>query len=75
MPGGNWHYTDEVPDKAPIPNAESTIGDYIPSFPPQGAKFPYEQVYHGDEFAELARSHRAPTPVWESMHAGPAVSS
>ncbi|KAF9525710.1 FAD/NAD(P)-binding domain-containing protein [Crepidotus variabilis] len=72
LPGGNWYYTDEVPDKAPIPNAECTIGDYIPSLPPKGVKFPYEQIYHGHEAKEVARSHRAPKPVWKSMTAGPA---
>ncbi|KDR66555.1 hypothetical protein GALMADRAFT_130751 [Galerina marginata CBS 339.88] len=72
VPGGNWHYTEELPDKAPIPNAQSTVGDYVPSLPPKSANLPYKQVYRCDEFAEVARSHRAPKPLWETMHAGPA---
>jgi cation diffusion facilitator CzcD-associated flavoprotein CzcO len=50
MPGGNWHYTKEVvPDKVSIPNAEASVGDYVPSLPPRGVELLDEQHYHSDK--------------------------
>jgi cation diffusion facilitator CzcD-associated flavoprotein CzcO len=75
LPGGNWHYTAEVPDKAPIPNAEISVGDYTPSLPPEDAMFPYKENYYDAEAREILRAHRAPKPVWASLQPnGPAVS-
>ncbi|KAF9477391.1 FAD/NAD(P)-binding domain-containing protein [Pholiota conissans] len=68
VPGGNWHYTDEAPDDAPVPNRDITTGDYIPSLPPKGAKLPYVEVYYNTkENADRARVHRAPKPIWNSL--------
>ena len=75
LPGGNWHYTAEVPVKAPIPNAEISVGDYTPSLPPEGATLPYEEYYYDAEAREILRAHRAPKPVWATLRSSaPAVS-
>ncbi|KZP31937.1 FAD/NAD(P)-binding domain-containing protein [Athelia psychrophila] len=68
-PGGNWHYTEESPLPAPIPNADIAEGDYIPSFPPRGAPSPFTEKYteNATEFAERQREHRQPKPVWNSL--------
>lgn len=70
--GGNWHYTEETPVDAPIPNANIAVGDYTPSLPP-GVDLPYEEEYlHG--YTERRREHRGPKPVWESLKSNaPAV--
>jgi len=74
-PGGNWHYTAEVPDKAPIPNAEISVGDYTPSLPPKDAALPYEEHYYDTEAMEILRAHHAPKPIWATLHSNaPAVS-
>ena len=67
VPGGNWHYTDEIPVDAPFPNADVSIGDYAPSLPPEGAELPYEEEYESEISDELLRAHRGPKPLWESM--------
>jgi len=67
VPGGNWHYTEETPAPAPIPNADVIIGDFTPSLPPTGVGLPYTEEYN-DNAAQLKRDHRAPKPVWESLH-------
>ncbi|KAG6824148.1 hypothetical protein H0H93_002505, partial [Arthromyces matolae] len=43
IPAGNWHYTEETPVDAPIPNAEIAISDFTPSLPPPGVVLPFEQ--------------------------------
>ncbi|KAG6840677.1 hypothetical protein C0991_005138 [Blastosporella zonata] len=58
-PGGNWHYTDEIPLDAPIPNDDISVADFTPSLPPQGAKLPYEEVYHELPHAKIGRYVRA----------------
>lgn len=40
VPGGNWHYTEETPLHAPVPNADPVIGDFVPSLPPRGKSLP-----------------------------------
>ncbi|KAJ7083602.1 hypothetical protein B0H15DRAFT_850102 [Mycena belliarum] len=65
VPGGNWHYTEEAPVDAPIPNADPSIGDFIPSLPPPGTPLPVEK-YFSDGGAQR-REHRGPKPVWESL--------
>jgi len=73
-PGGNWHYTEAVPDKAPIPNADISVGDYIPSLPPEDATLPYEEHYYDSEAEDILRTHRAPKPIWSTLHSNaPAV--
>ncbi|KAH9942804.1 hypothetical protein B0H21DRAFT_513589 [Amylocystis lapponica] len=73
VPGGNWHYTEETPVDAPIPNADVSVGDYTPSRPPAGVQLPYTEEYHGS-VAEHRRQHRGPKPVWETLHSSaPAV--
>ncbi|GLB43675.1 putative pyridine nucleotide-disulphide oxidoreductase [Lyophyllum shimeji] len=66
VPGGNWHYTDETPVDAPIPNADIAVADYVPSLPPKGSKLPYED--NGAESDEALRAHRGPKPIWETLH-------
>ncbi|KAF9043300.1 hypothetical protein BJ165DRAFT_1405635 [Panaeolus papilionaceus] len=67
-PGGNWHYSDEVPLDAPFPNADAVIGDYTPSLPPKGVKLPYTEEYTNSAKSQLLqRSHRAPKPIWKSL--------
>ncbi|KAJ6457517.1 hypothetical protein DFH09DRAFT_1349621 [Mycena vulgaris] len=65
VPGGNWHYTEETPVDAPIPNVDPSIGDFVPSLPPPGSSFPVEKHY-SDGDAQW-REHRGPKPVWESL--------
>lgn len=77
VPGGNWHYTDEAPLDAPVPNAPIAVGDYTPSLPSDGVAFPYSSEKAGSESenAELRRAHRAPKPIWASLRSNaPAVS-
>lgn len=74
VPGGNWHYTEETPLEAPIPNADPSVGDFVPSLPPQGSSFPVEKYYSDGE--TQWREHRGPKPVWESLESNaPAVCS
>ena len=79
VPGGNWHYTDETPTDAPIPNADPEVGDYVPSLPPLHQALPYEETYHDDDdsmFSWRWKDHRAPKPVWKSLEANaPSVSA
>ncbi|KAJ7621042.1 hypothetical protein FB45DRAFT_928193 [Roridomyces roridus] len=65
VPGGNWHYTEEIPLDAPIPNADPSVGDYVPSLPPPGVSLPFEREYDGQ--GARWREHRGPKPVWESL--------
>ena len=51
VPGGNWHYTDETPKDAPIPNDDPAVADYVPSLPPLHQALPYEETYHDDPAA------------------------
>ncbi|KAJ7853521.1 hypothetical protein B0H14DRAFT_3865784 [Mycena olivaceomarginata] len=71
VPGGIWHYTDETPVEAPVPNEDPKIADYEPSLPPQGSALPLEKWYtdHNDSLttAERWRRHRAPHGVWKSL--------
>jgi cation diffusion facilitator CzcD-associated flavoprotein CzcO len=65
VPGGNWHYTEEVPLDAPAPNAPTPTGDFVPSLPPAGVELPYSEVFEND--GTIHRNHRGPKPVWESL--------
>ncbi|KAJ7717985.1 hypothetical protein B0H16DRAFT_1897773 [Mycena metata] len=65
VPGGNWHYTEQTPLNAPIPNADPSVGDFVPSVPPRGTSLPAEKHY--SEWEALWREHRGPKPVWESL--------
>ncbi|KAJ7762715.1 FAD/NAD(P)-binding domain-containing protein [Mycena maculata] len=71
VPGGNWHYTDELPLEAPIPNLDPKIADYEPSLPSPDSALPFEVWYadHNDSIttAERWRRHRAPHAVWKSL--------
>ncbi|TFK70892.1 FAD/NAD(P)-binding domain-containing protein [Pluteus cervinus] len=77
IPGGNWHYTDEVAVDAPIPNVDVSIGDFVPDLPPAGATFPYEEVYEDTEddlaYKERKRVHRGPKPLWKNLHSNAAA--
>ncbi|KAH8108051.1 hypothetical protein BXZ70DRAFT_903434 [Cristinia sonorae] len=71
-PSGNWHYTDEVPVDAPIPNSDISVGDYEPDLPPKGVQLPYTVEYTGgkrsqEEIEYRRREHRAPKPVWKTL--------
>jgi hypothetical protein len=65
VPGGNWHYTEEVPLDAPVPNAPTPISDFVPSLPPAGVELPYSEVFEND--GKIYRDHRGPKPIWESL--------
>ncbi|KAJ3523661.1 hypothetical protein NMY22_g11343 [Coprinellus aureogranulatus] len=67
--GGNWHYTEEAPLDAPIPNAPIAVGDYEPSLPREGVTFPYTREWEADEktAAFYRRAHRGPKPIWASL--------
>lgn len=68
LPGGNWHYTDEIPVDAPVPNANIATGDYEPSLPPKNAELPYVEEYKNRTFGSFVRrAHRAPKPVWYGL--------
>ncbi|EGO03160.1 hypothetical protein SERLA73DRAFT_174607 [Serpula lacrymans var. lacrymans S7.3] len=65
VPGGNWHYTEEAPADAPVPNADIPIADFVPSFAPEEVDLPYTEELDGND--DLRRDHRGPKPVWESL--------
>ncbi|KAF9078556.1 FAD/NAD(P)-binding domain-containing protein [Rhodocollybia butyracea] len=70
VPGGNWHYTDETPLHAPVPNLDISEADFRPHLPPDDIQLPYEQTFDDLEpkvVEELRRDHRAPTPIWSSL--------
>ncbi|KAF5388992.1 hypothetical protein D9757_005129 [Collybiopsis confluens] len=71
VPGGNWHYTEEVPIDAPIPNLDPSIADFRPSLPPEGAPWPYEQRLDGLEpkvVRDIKKEHRAPKPIFDRLN-------
>lgn len=73
VPGGNWHYTDEVPLDAPVPNAPAAISDFVPSLPPTGVDLPCSDELEDD--GKTWRDHTAPRPLWESLSSNaPSVS-
>lgn len=76
LPGGVWHYTEEVPLDAPVPNAPIEISDFESSLPPRGVGLPYSEEYENKTMGTfLRRMHRAPKPVWYHMVTNsPAVS-
>lgn len=78
VPGGNWHYTDEISVETSYPsNPNVALGDYEPSLPPRGVSLPYVEEYHGVTDNEYRkRAHRAPKPIWKTLTSNaPAVSA
>lgn len=70
VPGGNWHYTDEVPQNAPVPNLDPSEADFRPHIPPSDVLLPYEENFVGIEPGKVLnarREHRAPKPIWHSL--------
>ncbi|KXN92683.1 Thiol-specific monooxygenase [Leucoagaricus sp. SymC.cos] len=68
LPGGNWHYTDEIPADAPVPNAPIAVADFEPSLPPHGVDLPYIEEYDNRTLCALhRREHRAPKPIWYGL--------
>ncbi|KAF8127436.1 hypothetical protein EV363DRAFT_1515362 [Boletus edulis] len=65
VPGGVWHYTEEVPLDAPVPNVPASIGDFVPSLPPAGVDLPYTEEFEDD--GKIGRDHRGPKQLWESL--------
>ncbi|KAF8556439.1 FAD/NAD(P)-binding domain-containing protein [Imleria badia] len=65
VPGGNWHYTDEVPLDAPVPNAPCPIADFVPSVLPASVDLPHSEEFEDD--GNIWRDHRGPKPIWESL--------
>ena len=47
VPGGAWHYTKDGYTNKPISNADVSIGNFVPSLPPEGVTLPYEEHYEG----------------------------
>ncbi|KAK7437939.1 hypothetical protein VKT23_018374 [Stygiomarasmius scandens] len=66
-PGGNWHYTEETPPDAPIPNLDPAIADFVPSLPPKGITLPFEEVYDLEDVGREKRAFRAPKPIWRGL--------
>ncbi|THV08181.1 FAD/NAD(P)-binding domain-containing protein [Dendrothele bispora CBS 962.96] len=69
-PGGVWHYTEETPLNAPIPNLPVVNADYTPSLPPNGTRLPHEEEhFQVDEnwLTAERKAHRLPKPVWASL--------
>lgn len=64
VPGGTWHYTDEIPLDAPVPNAPTAISDFVPLLPPPNVDLPYSEEF--DDDGEIQRSIE-PRPIWESL--------
>jgi hypothetical protein len=50
-----------------MPDADISIGDFVPSFPPEGVALPHEEHYEGEVSEETLRVHRAPKPIWKSL--------
>lgn len=69
-PGGNWHYSDEIPASVPIARGRDSDwwkADFDPS-PPETlpAQFRYEWT---KELEAERRAHRQPKPIWKSLKA------
>ncbi|KXN92684.1 Thiol-specific monooxygenase [Leucoagaricus sp. SymC.cos] len=68
LPGGNWHYTDEISAEAPVPNAPIAVADFEPSLPPQGVDLPHSEEYDDEALCALhRRDHRKPKPIWHGL--------
>ncbi|KAF8555876.1 FAD/NAD(P)-binding domain-containing protein [Imleria badia] len=67
VPGGNWHYTEEVALDAPVPNAPTAVADFVPSLPPAGVDLPYSETFVDEVSGEVWRDHRGPKPIWEAL--------
>ncbi|KAE9404857.1 nucleotide-binding domain-containing protein [Gymnopus androsaceus JB14] len=71
-PGGVWHYTEEKPLNAPVPNLKPYEADYSPSLPPEGKASRMKRskwwILRAKRLSIQKRAHRAPKPVWESLH-------
>ncbi|KAN0086218.1 hypothetical protein V8E55_007352 [Tylopilus felleus] len=65
VPGGNWHYTEETPGDAPVPNAPAAHADFVPSLPPEVVDLPYSETLEDGEV--VWRDHRGPKPIWASL--------
>ena len=65
VPGGNWHYTEEVPLNAPVLNDLTPINNFVPLFPSVNINLPFSQEFEDD--SEIWRKHRGPTLIWESL--------
>ncbi|KAF8556442.1 FAD/NAD(P)-binding domain-containing protein [Imleria badia] len=65
VPGGNWHYTDEVPLDAPVPNVPCPIADFVPSVLSASVDLPHSEEFEDD--GKIRRDHRGPKPIWESL--------
>ena len=64
VPGGNWHYTEEVPLDAPVPNVPTPTSDFVPSLPPEGVDLPYSEEFEDNE---IWKDHSGLKLVWESL--------
>lgn len=78
VPGGNWHYSEEIPLDAPVPNLKPPEADFRPHLPPENVLLPYEEDFDNvdpREVAEMKRGQSAPSPIWDSLGStGPRVS-
>jgi hypothetical protein len=81
MPGGNWHYTEQIPLPAHYSYVPTEVADYVPDLPPKSVELPYEEEYDNEPLSGLTyeqrlQEHRGPKPIWESLYSNaPAVST
>ena len=75
-PGGNWHYSDEVPVAVPIAKGRESDwwkADYDPTPPvklPAYARYGTRGNHTWTEELEAERrAHRQPKPIWKSLKA------
>nr|XP_019009539.1 uncharacterized protein I206_06188 [Kwoniella pini CBS 10737]OCF48320.1 hypothetical protein I206_06188 [Kwoniella pini CBS 10737] len=75
-PGGNWHYSDEIPKSIPIELGQTEYwwkGDFIPNIP---NNIPSHKVYKVEsnqtfenELENQRILHRQPKPLWKTLRA------
>ncbi|KAE9388470.1 hypothetical protein BT96DRAFT_435359 [Gymnopus androsaceus JB14] len=73
VPGEDWHYTDQVPLNALVPNLDPSVADCRPHLPPENMslRLPYEEESVDGLDSEVIdvrrKDRRAPKPIWYSL--------
>ncbi|EJT99010.1 FAD/NADP-binding domain-containing protein [Dacryopinax primogenitus] len=65
--GGTWTFEPDLPLQPKYPSVPPSIGDFVPSLPPENAEhLPFEKVQK-DENSEERKEFSPPNPVYQSL--------